>query len=305
MPHEIRRILRAFSSQPWFIEPRAADKIIAILEYRAAHGPRAEPYRDEPAAKPTSREDRGKIAVVNLMGPIVPRSSGVDDISGPTVASMERFGALFDQVADDKDVTAIVLNIDSPGGSVDLVPETAAKIRAARREDRPIIAVANTLAASAAYWLASAADELVVTPSGEVGSIGVYMLHQDVSAALEREGVKLTFISEGPRKTEGNPFEPLGKEAAAALQETARYYFDMFAKDVAAHRRVDVSVVTADPENAEQHFGGGRVYPAKTAVKLGMADRVESLESVLRRLQSGRPAGNRNTKSARRRLELI
>lgn len=306
MSHEIRRVLRAFARKPWFIEATEAEKIMAILELRATRGPRAEPYRDEPAQEPATREDRGKIAVLNLMGPIVPRSSNVDDISGPTVASMERFMQAFDAAAGDGDVKAIVLNIDSPGGAVDLVPETAAKIRAARNESRPIIAVANTLAASAAYWIASAADEIVVTPSGEVGSIGVYMLHQDVSSALEAEGVKMTFVQAGPRKTEGNPFEPLSSEALGALQETVSHFYRMFTKDVAAARGVPVSVVTADPETAEEHFGGGRTYPAAKAVKLGMADRVDTLEGVLGRLQasSGRRGGRRRADTARRRLAL-
>lgn len=308
MPHEIRRVLRAFAAQPWFIDARAAQKIIAVLEYRAEHGPRAAPYRKEPAQVEPVEESRDTIAVLNLMGPILPRSSGIDDISGPTVASVERFMKAFDDAASNENVTAIVLNVDSPGGSVDLVPELAAKIRAARKPGRPIIAVANTLAASAAYWIASAADELVVTPSGEVGSIGVYMLHQDVSRALDDMGVVMTFISEGPRKTEGNQFEPLGEEAKAALQETCAYYYDLFVKDVARNRGVAASVVRADPESAEAHFGGGRCYPAQTAVRLGMADRVDSLEGVLSSLQnSARPrtTERRRAGTARKRLALI
>lgn len=296
MSHELRRVLRAFAAQPWFIEARAAEKIVAILEFRAANGPRAAPYREEPAGDRQVAEQRETIAVVNLHGPIVPRSSGVDDVSGPTVASMERFGKAFDQAAANENVTAIVLNVDSPGGAINLVPEIAAKIRAARDPGRPIIAVANTLMASAAYWIGSAADELVVSPSGEVGSIGAYMIHEDVSKALENAGVKMTFIAEGPRKTEGNPFEPLGEEAAAALQETVRYHYDRFVKDVAKHRGVSAAVVRADPEKSEKHFGGGRVYPADTAVRLGMADRVDTLEGVIRRLQGkggGRSRGKR------------
>lgn len=307
MPHEIRRVLRAFAARPWFIDGRSAQEIVAILEFRAANGPRTERYAEEPAQRPAARQDAGSIAVLNLMGPIVPRTSGMDDLSGPTVASVERFMQAFDAAAKNPNMTAIVLNIDSPGGSVDLVPELAARIRAARNETRPIIAVANTLAASAAYWIASAADELVVTPSGEVGSIGVYMLHQDVSAALEGAGIRMTFISEGPRKTEGNPFEPLGEEALSALQETAAHYYDLFVKDVAKFRGVKASVVRADPEKTDQHFGGGRTYPATRAVALGMADRVDTLDGVLQRLQgrTNRSGSRHRADVARRRLALI
>jgi len=287
MPHTINRVLRAFASRAWFIDGGRAQEIVSLLETRALDGPRAAPYREEPVQDQPIAEERETIAVLNLQGPIVPRSSGIHDISGPTVASMERFAVAFDKAAMDDKVTGIILNVDSPGGSIDLVPETAERIRKARKPGRPIIAIANTMAASAAYWIASAADELVVTPSGQVGSIGAYILHEEISGMLEASGVKMTFISEGPRKTEGSPFEPLGQEAAAALQENVRVYYDQFVADVSRHRGVRASVVRADPVKSENHMGGGRVYPAKTAVKLGMADRVETLEQVVQRLQRG------------------
>lgn len=302
MPHEITRILAAFAQRPWFIDPRKAVEIEAMLRLRALAGPRAEPYRTEAAARSSTADRAGRIVVLHLLGSIVPRSAMVDDVS-QSGASMIEFGRAFDAAAADPDVTAIVIDVDSPGGAVDLVPETAAKIRSARREDRPIIAVANTLAASAAYWVASAADELVVTPSGEVGSIGVYMMHEDLSRALEAEGVAVTFISEGPRKVEANPFEPLTAEARIALQANVRHYYDMFVRDVAKHRGVPVAMVRADPEKSEEHFGGGRVLTAEEAVRRGMADRVDTLEGTLARLQSPRRS-KRRADIERRRLAL-
>jgi ClpP class serine protease len=348
MPHEIRRLLSAFTKQAWFIDPREAEKIVAVLMVRGLQGPRALSWprtvndlraeaglpRFEGGDVPVDRyaavaarvvaaegdrapaRDRKKnIVVLNLIGPIVPRVAGIDEMSGPPAASLERFNAAFDQAAASPDTGAIVLNIDSPGGVIDMVPETAAKIRSARNASRPIIAVANPGVASAAYWIASAGDELVVTDSGEVGGVGVWSMHQDISEALAADGVRMTLISEGARKVEGNPFEPLGAEARKHLQDTTRYYYDMFVADVARHRGVDEKVVRADPESGEPHFGGGRTYPAHMAVKLGMADKVESLESVLRSLQNGkRPIRNRRADEVsagvsadmrRRRLALI
>ena len=178
MSHEITRILRAFSSTAWFIEPRKAEQIIAFLEFRAVNGPRSEPaFPNKPVAA-DGAATIGTIRVIRVHGAIVPRSAMVDDISGPGAVSLEVFQKNFREAADDPNTKAIILDVDSPGGQVDLVPETVAMIHAAKRADRPIIAVANTMAASAAYWLASAADELVVTPSGSVGSIGVYMMHE-------------------------------------------------------------------------------------------------------------------------------
>ncbi len=295
MAHEITRILAAFSKTAWFMHPSKAEQIIAMLEMRAS-GPFEKPAGTRPAAEP---EKNGKIAILKLQGTILPRTSL--DLSDPGGVSLVAFQGQFRSVANDTNVKAIILEIDSPGGQVDLVPETVAMIRAAKRADRPIIAIANTMAASAAYWIASAADELVVTPSGEVGSIGVYMLHQDVSQALEAEGVKMTFISSGPRKTEGSPFEPLDDVALAALQVSVADYYDMFTKDVAKARGVPVSVVRADPEKSEQHFGGGRCYTAKRAVALGMADRVATLEETITRVSR---KSARRTDIARRRLAL-
>ncbi len=305
MAHEIRRVLRAFASQPWFIDPRKAEQIVAALELRATMGPRETPYRAERDERPPVQESAGRVAVLRLYGPIYPRAEALEDVS-QSAALLSKFRAAFETVARDPNVTAIILDIDSPGGRVDHVPETAAMIRNARREGRPIVAVANSLAASAAYWIASAADELVVTPSGEVGSIGVYMVHEDMSDFMEAMGVRVTFISEGARKVEGNPFEPLGDEARKALQSNVKYFYDLFVSDVAKNRGVSRDVVRADPETADVHFGGGRVYPASQAVKLGMADRVDTLENTIARMQrGGRSASRRKADTARKRLALL
>lgn len=287
MAHEIRRVLRAFAAQPWFMDPRKAEQIVAMLELRAANGPRSEAYRKNGAAvREQVRTTKGTVAVFNLFGPIMPRAEALEDVS-QQAALLVPFQRAFSESAADPTLAGMVINIDSPGGWIDLVPETAAMIRKARRADRPIVAVANTLAASAAYWIASAADELVVTPSGEVGSIGVYVLHEDVSKALEAEGINMQFISEGPRKVEINPFGALTPEASAALQARVRYSYDLFVADIAKGRKVSETVVRADPEKSEKHFGGGRVYGAKEAVRLGMADRIATLDETITRLIGG------------------
>jgi signal peptide peptidase SppA len=181
-----------------------------------------------------------------------------------------------------------VLDIDSPGGSIAGITELAAEIRSARGA-KPIVAVANTLAASAAYWLGSQADQFVVTPSGHVGSIGVYAVHQDVSKMLDEAGVKMTIVSAGPHKTEGNEFEPLTDEARAEIQARVDASYDQFVEDVAAGRNVPVATVRAD-------FGGGRVLTARDALKAGMVDRVETLAQTIQRV--GRSASSARRMSA-------
>ena len=150
----------------------------------------------------------------------------------------------------------------------------AAEIFKARGR-KPIIAVVNSLAASAAYWIASAADEIVVTPGGQIGSIGVVAIHQEFSRMDERLGMTTTLISAGEFKTAGNEFEPLGEEAESAIQRRVNQFYAMFVKAVARGRGVDIGAVV-------RGFGQGRIVTARDAVKLGMADRVATLEDVLR-----------------------
>ncbi|WP_292722838.1 S49 family peptidase, partial [Mesorhizobium sp.] len=262
MPHEIRRLLAAFAARPWFLDGRYVEQMMSVLELRSMGAVRVDAYRDQPAEVQPVSQNAGTIAIVRLCGPIMPRAEAVTDVSSPACL-MSDFQRAFRQASSDPRVTGIVLDIYSSGGQVDLVPETVAMIRAARRADRPIVAIANSLAMSAAYWIGCGADEFVVTPSGEVGSIGAYVVHEDVSRMLEAAGVKMTFISEGPRKTEANPFEPLGDEARAHLQANTRAYYDMFVADVAKARKVPVSLVRADPvtdDPNDKSFGGGRYY---------------------------------------------
>ncbi len=311
MPHEIERLLRAAGQGVWLIEPQKAEAIVAAVAFRAQFGPRAEPVFDRQAADPGAGQygtGQKSIRVLRLMGTILPRGNMMSDVSGPGAANLVAFQQAFRQAADDSQTGAIVIEVDSPGGQIDLVPETAAMIRSARRSDRPIVAVANTMAASAAYWIASAADELVVTPSGTVGSIGVYMLHRDVSEALKAEGIAPSFIYEGPRKIEGNPFAPLDDVSRKALQADVRAAYEAFTKDVAKARGVPVSVVRGDPEATnEAHMGGGRAYGATEAVRLGMADRVATLEETIARLAKGGRAGRgrRRADLARKRLAML
>ncbi len=176
----------------------------------------------------------------------------------------------------DPAVSAVVLNFDSPGGSVSGVPELAGDILKSRGQ-KPVVAIANHLCASAAYWIATAADEMVCTPSSECGSVGVLSAHQDLSGALEQAGIKTTLISAGKYKTEGAPFGPLGEEALAAIQARVDDYYGMFTAAVAKGRGVPVAQVRSG-------FGEGRVVGAKEAVAQGMADRIDILEGVVAEL---------------------
>ena len=127
----------------------------------------------------------------------------------------------------DPSVKTVDLVIDSPGGSVLGLPETADVIHAANRV-KPVRAFVGGIAASAAYWLASQAGTITLTPSGEVGSVGILDLHADISKALENAGVKLTAVTAGEHKVERAPFIPLTDDAKANMQEHVSAWYGDF-----------------------------------------------------------------------------
>jgi signal peptide peptidase SppA len=272
-------LVAEFYSRAWAIRPEKLYLIDQLIRMRAA----GQRFTDEEIrerigadafAGPRPRATTpGTIAIIPIMGVISHRMNMVQQISGPGGTSIQKLTAQFRAALDDSSVKAIIFDVDSPGGSVDGVPELAAEIFDARSQKK-IVAVANTMAASAAYWLASAADELVVTPSGSVGSIGVYAAHEDVSKAMEMAGINLTLVSYGKYKTEGNPWAPLSEEAKAEMQSKVDAYGEMFIKAVAKNRGTD-------PQTVRGGFGQGRLALATEAVKQKMADRVATLDDVL------------------------
>lgn len=278
----------------WAIRP---ELLSAIVDMRR-RGASAESMREAAAQYMTGNEAAagnrldgsvvgGGVAVIPLKGILTPNVSLLAMLFGMG-SGLQRFRETLHEAVGNEEVTRIVLDIDSPGGLVDLVPETSAEVRAANSV-KPITAVANTLAASGAYWIASQADEIVVTPSGEVGSIGVFTEHWDLSAALEAFGEKPTLISAGKYKTEGNPYEPLDDQAKEALQKGVDDFYGLFVKDVAKGRGGSVSEVKAG-------YGQGRVLTAKRAVEANLADRVEPIEGTIARLTS-KPASSSSARA--------
>ena len=270
-------IIKAVLEQPWAIMPEKLHAIETLLEFRAA-GNRytAEDIQAIVGAaspKPATRVS-GSVAVVPVYGVIHQRMDMMSEMSGGT--STEKLSATIKALVADPAIGAIVLNVDSPGGGVYGVGELAAEILAAR-DQKPIVAVANSLAASAAYWLASAAGELVVTPGGEVGSVGVYAAHVDLSQALEQAGESWTLISAGKHKVDGNPLGPLSPEARDYMQQRVDEYYGLFVSAVAKGRGTTPAAVRSG-------FGEGRMVGAQAALKAGMVDRVATLDETIARL---------------------
>lgn len=270
--------------KPWAILPDKLELIAQLVALRASGGKLSEEEirarLDEAALSAGPRKSGqsfGAVAVIPLRGIISKRANLMSDFSGGT--SLDKLTAQFRQALADQSVKAIVFDVDSPGGGVEGVPELAEEIYKSRGQKKTV-AVANTMAASAAYWLASSAGELVIAPSGQVGSIGVFTAHEDVSEACKQMGVNVSLISAGKYKVEGNQFGPLSDEARAELQSKVNAFYGMFVKAVARGRRASQDEVRAG-------FGQGRMVLAADAVKEGMADRVATMDDTLARLGAG------------------
>lgn len=234
------------------------------------------------AAVQPRAKSRQAIGVIPVTGAIELRTTFWGEIMGGT--SIERFNAVFDAMVADSSVSAIVLDMHSPGGTVWGTPEAAAKIYAARSA-KPIIAVADAMMASAAYYLGAAAHRVYVTPSGDIGSVGVYAMHADFSGMLAADGIAVTFIKSDPYKTEGNPYQPLSDEAKENWQEEIDATANTFRSDVAKFRSTEQRKMTAAMVKSD--FGQGRTLSARKAVEVGMADGVATFEQVIRRLANG------------------
>ncbi len=259
----------------WAIMPDRAAALAELMQVQAQNAPlSAQEINDRLGSRASeSQVTVGAVAVLPVYGILSHRARSFFGIS------TEELGLWFDEWVADDDIRAIVLDVDSPGGSVHGLQELSDKIYHARSlaaggQGTKIVAVANSLAASAAYYIATAADELVVTPGGLVGSVGTIGIHTEFSKMLDDVGIKPTIIFAGQHKKEGNALEPLTDDAHDDIQRIVDEYYAQFVKDVARNRGVKTSVV-------EANFGQGRVYGGADAVKRGMADRVATLEEVI------------------------
>lgn len=260
------QIISGVTNTAWAILPSKMDEIMCLLEKKVV-GIDGE-YKS--VAK-RNTQVKTKTAILPLQGVISQKMNLMTHYSGGT--SAEIFGSWFDAAIADPSVSRVVLDVDSPGGSVYGIAELSRKIFQARGK-KPIIAVCNSLCASAAYWIASAADEIHVTPGGEVGSVGVIAVHVDKSEANKKAGLNVSYITAGKYKAEGNQDEPLNEEARGHMQSRVDEYYRMFVKDVARNRDTTTAEVI-------KGFGQGRVYGADTAIKQGMADKKSTFEHVL------------------------
>lgn len=287
-PHLADRLLNT----PLLLHPQKLDAIIAGLGQRllgvdglhldaAELTARAVLPAEMFTTRRGERSDRGYrvvdgVAVISAMGGLVHRTKLAADSS--LLIGYNDLAADLEDALAKADVHAIALMFDSPGGEVSGAFELAERIYAARGH-KPIVAVADGMAASAAYLAASAADEVVVSATSYVGSIGVVMRHVDFSRALANEGITVSHIFAGEHKIDGNPYQPLPDAVRNALQADIEGLYQMFVQAVAKHRGLD--------EQAVRDTRAG-VYRGVAAVAARLADRIGTVDAVVAELAARR-----------------
>lgn len=287
-PHLADRLLNT----PLLLHPQKLDAIIAGLGQRllgvdglhldaAELTARAVLPAEMFTIRRGERSDRGYrvvdgVAVISAMGGLVHRTKLAADSS--LLIGYNDLAADLEDALAKADVHAIALVFDSPGGEVSGAFELAERIYAARGH-KPLVAVADGMAASAAYLAASAADEVVVSATSYVGSIGVVMRHVDFSRALANDGITVSHIFAGEHKIDGNPYQPLPDAVRNALQADIEGLYQMFVQAVAKHRGLD--------EQAVRDTRAG-VYRGVAAVAARLADRIGTVDAVVAELAARR-----------------
>jgi len=271
---KLTRVLRALYCEPWLISPQMHRTLCDIAwahvtgSAHATDGIVAK-FDDEVKADGIGDVRRdGAVAILSIDGVIGRRFSKFLNSSGVTsVDVMERVVA--EAVADDT-IEAIVLDVDSPGGTVTGTPEAAEAIERAAQE-KPVVAFTGGMMASAAYWLSAPADAIFTAASADVGSIGVYAALLDVTRKLENEGIKVELFKQGKFKAMGLPGIPLTEEQREHIQEGVDYVADWFKGFVRANRG------TAIPSDAME----GQTFMGRDAVAVGLADQVGTLADAI------------------------
>ncbi len=293
-------LVAEFLATPWALMPERLSALATVIS-RWSHGaPASDAAKFQVQTDRVLRDTRrqtsaaisgGGIAVIPIYGVITQRGNMVDDVSGPGMVSTQIITQMLRQAVADDAVSQILLDIDSPGGSVYGVSELSDVILSARAQ-KPVVAIANSLAASAAYWVGSQASEFYVTAGGEIGSIGVWQAHQDYSKAMDEAGVKTTLISAGKFKVEGNPYAPLDEEAQGFMQSRVDDYYASFTKAVAKGRGVPITQV-------REGMGQGRVLGADAALAQNMVDGIASLDQVLSKMHKDAASSAKSSPQAK------
>lgn len=251
--------------------------LAAAMAHAAAHEKAA--YNDdgtERARVPRLLSMSGDVAVIRISGPLNNSDSWWNQYLGATGYPEIRDALIY--AARDAAVNAIVLDIASGGGAVNGCADTGELIQRVDTKIKPITAFSDSAIMSSAYWLGSSARKITISQTAEAGSIGVLIVHQEKTAALEAAGIKPEVIRSGKYKALGNPYEKLSELAREELQAGVDHSAQIFTQHVADRRKVSYAV-------ADSKMGQGRIFPGERALEVGLVDAVGNFDSVVSKAQ--------------------
>lgn len=266
---KLQALLQQLYYEPALILPEAHASIRRLIESRIEH---SEPFAREPGqdacgneVETEQMEIRDGIAFIPIGGAI---GQGLDPFErGSGAVDVDDIAADLDQAEEAKDVRAMVLDFDSPGGMVLGTPELADRIS---QVDKPIFSFTRSLIASAAYWLASSTDGIFSTETANIGSIGVYIPVHDMSMRYAQAGIKVELIKAGKLKGMGYPGTAMSDAGREHLQERVNKIYGMFTDHVKRNRG-DISADTMQ----------GQVFMGAEAMERGLIDGiVKSIDDV-------------------------
>lgn len=268
-----KRVTGALAARIWALTPAKLDEVSAFVESLLQGGKSQWDAAASPAGPSVGdyRVSQDGIAIIRVEGVIERRANMVGSFSGGTSTQMLA-QAIVDAAAAGK-VSAIVLDIDSPGGSA-LAPAEVADAIMQARASVPVVAWTGGQMCSAAYWIGSACDAIVAMDTSVVGSIGVAAVHYDRSAADAQEGVTRTVLSAGKYKRIASDEKPLSDEGREYLQSQIDLYYTKFVDAVAQGRGVEAAVVL-------ERMADGRVFIGREALDAGLVDHIGNFEVAL------------------------
>ena len=225
----------------------------------------------------------GNVAVVPVSGLLSKYSDMINGLSQPSGMTSQQVADTIRRAGDDRRASAgVLLDVDSPGGTVAGTSDMAQAVQDVKAGGRRVVAFAHDLAASAAYWLASQADEVFLTPTAEVGSIGVYAVLEDASKYYESRGVKRVLVASGPHKGGGADGTTLTPDHVASVAESVHAHAAVFKAAVAQGRGLSAEEI--------DRVATGRTFVGSEAVAAGLADGVANYEELVRAMnEKGNP----------------
>ena len=265
--------------KPWGILPGHFENL-ADLFYKKTIDSKAQheaisTFEGRETGKPLYEKD-GEVAIITISGPLS-KTVGYHSWYYGHRSSYEIIIESVNQAVLDRSVSSIVLNIESPGGTVTGVESASDAIFEANKQ-KPIVAFANGLMASAAYWFGSAAESIVAEKTSEIGSIGVLMVHWDLSEWDKQDGIKRTYITAGKYKALGNEAEPLGEFAKGVFQDELDYFYSLFINDISRNRGVSSEKALS--------MADGKIFIGQQALDIGLVDKIGNLETALETARS-------------------